>query len=269
MGWFDVHAHLTDRRLAAIESDVLARARTSGVTTIVSNGLNPKDNAAVAAVAARSEGLVKPAFGLYPVDAVMPGMVALGVEYHRDDVDVPDPDEAVDWVRDHVDDAFAVGEIGLDRYWVPESLWAEQERVFRRLVSLAIEADKAIIIHTRKAEARALEVLVEMGATRVNWHCFGGKVRLAEKIAAAGHWLSIPANARRSESFTRMIEVLPRDKVLLETDCPYLGPDKDQLNEPRNVVGTAAFTAERWGEPIDAVQRRIEQNFVDLFGVAP
>ena len=73
MGLFDVHAHLTDPRLAAIEVDVLQRAEEAGVTTIVSNGLNPTDNEAVAALAARSS-LVKPAFGLYPVDAVLPEM---------------------------------------------------------------------------------------------------------------------------------------------------------------------------------------------------
>ena len=64
LGWFDVHAHLTDRRLAAQEEAVLARARDAGVTTILSNGLNPSDNQAVAALANRSGGLVRPCFGL-------------------------------------------------------------------------------------------------------------------------------------------------------------------------------------------------------------
>lgn len=268
MRLFDVHAHLTDRRLAPLEAEVLARAEAAGVTTILSNGLNPSDNAKVAALATRSP-LVKACFGLYPVDAVLPEMVAMGVDYHRDDEAMVTGEEGVRWVRDHLDDCVAVGEIGLDHYWVPAELWDKQEKHFRALVSLAMEADKAIIIHTRKAERRAFEVLKDMGATRVNWHCFSAKGKLAREIAAHGHYLSIPANARRSQSFTRMLETLPRERVLLETDCPYLGPDRDALNEPGNVAGTAAYAGELWGMSTEAVGAQLEENFETLFGFAP
>lgn len=267
MGWFDVHAHLTDPRLAEREAAVLANARAAGVSTILSNGLNPADNRRVAELAARAPDLVRPAFGLYPVDAVLLEMHALGEEYER--VDPVDGDEAVQWVADHVDECVAIGEIGLDRYWVPESLWELQEQRFRKLVSLAMEADKPIIIHSRKAERRAFEVLVEMGATRVNWHCYSSKVKLGLRIAEHGHWLSIPANVRKAQNFTALLDKLPRDKVLLETDCPYLGPVRGELNEPANVAGTAAFAAERWDCSLDEVQARLEDNFADLFGFAP
>jgi TatD DNase family protein len=264
MGLHDVHAHLTDRRLLAREADVLANARAAGVTTIVSNGLNPSDNQAVAELAARSGGLVKPAFGLYPVDAILPELLALGVDYPREGTPA-DPEQAIEWLAEHLDGCVAVGEIGLDHHWVPEPLWALQEQRFRRIVRLAMDADLPIIIHTRNAEARALDVLIELGATRVSWHCFGGRVKLAQRIAAHGHWLSIPANARRSQSFTRMLEVLPRERILLETDCPYLGPDREALNEPANVAGTAAYAAELWGESIDAVNEKMNANFRALF----
>ncbi len=268
MGWFDVHAHLTHPKLAPREREVLEHAASAGVTSIVANGLTPHDNEAVRALAARSP-LVKPAFGLYPVDAVLNEMEAMGVDYPRDPGPPFTAEEGIAWVRNHVGEAFAVGEIGLDGYWVPEALWDKQEQAFRALVAVAMEADKAIIIHTRKREQRALEVLAEMGATRVNWHCFGGKVKLAERIAAHGHWLSIPANARRNEAFTRMLAKLPKDKLLLETDCPYLGPDKDRDNEPANVARTAEYAAELWGVSTDEVQRRMADNFLALFGTAP
>jgi TatD DNase family protein len=267
MGLFDVHAHLTDRRLLPRAEEVVARARERGVTTIVSNGLNPRDNQAVADLAARFPE-VRPAFGLYPVDAVLPEMLAMGVEYERPDADPVGADEAVEWLRDHVDGAVAVGEIGLDRHWVPEALWARQEEVFRRLVRLAKEADKPIVVHSRKAEQRMLEVLEEEGVTRVDWHCFGGKTKLGLRIGERGHWLSIPANARRSESFTKLLKELPRDKVLLETDCPYLGPEKGVANEPANVVGTAEYAAELWGWTVEQVREQLERNFEALFGFA-
>jgi TatD DNase family protein len=268
MGLFDVHAHLTHPKLAPQLDDILARAHAAGLTSIVSNGLNPQDNEAVRALA-QKHAIVKPAFGLYPVDAVLAEMRALGIDYPRESELEHSAEDSVQWVRDHVDEAFAIGEIGLDGYWVPEALWARQEESFRALVALALEADKPIIIHTRKRERRALEILREMGARRVDWHCFGGKLKLAREIAEAGHWLSIPANARRSESFTRMLETLPRDKLLLETDCPYLGPSKDQDNEPGNVRGTLAYAAELWNEDEAAVEGRLGDNFHALFGVAP
>lgn len=267
---FDVHAHLTDRRLAAMEDEVVARARAAGVGTIISNGLNPSDNAATLALAARHPDLVRPALGFYPVDTVLPEMLAMGVEYHRDDTaPLPTGEEGIAWLEDHVDEAFAIGEIGLDHYWVPAELWDLQETHFRRMVRLAMDADKAIIIHTRKAERRAFEVLQELGAERVVWHCYSSKVKLGRQIAEHGHWLSIPANARKAQNFTRLLETLPRDKVLLETDCPYLGPVKGELNEPANVVGTAAFAGELWGEPVEAVGRQLADNFAAVFGVAP
>jgi len=268
MGLYDVHAHLTHPKLAPHVDEILQRARSAGVTTIISNGLNPSDNRAVRELA-RRDPLVKPAFGLYPVDAVLPEMRALGIDYPREADDEPTADVAIGWVRDHLDEAFAVGEIGLDGYWVPEALWEQQEQSFRKLVALALEADKPIIIHTRKRERRALEILVEMGARRVDWHCFGGKLKLARAIAEQGHWLSIPANARRSESFTRMLETLPRDKLLLETDCPYLGPDRERDNEPENVRHTLSYAAELWKVGESQALTQLSENFAALFGSAP
>ena len=148
-------------------------------------------------------------------------------------------------------------------------MWPRQEEVFRALVAIALEADRPMIVHTRKRERRAFEILREMGATRVDWHCFGGKVALARQIAEHGHWLSIPANARRSESFTRMLETLPRNRILLETDCPYLGPDRTNPNEPATIRGTAEYAAELWSCSVAEVEARLADNFTRLFGFAP
>src|SRR5262245_1695666 len=267
MGLADVHAHLTHHRLAGGVEQVLARARAAGVTTVISNGLNPADNEAVLALA-RCHPAVRPAFGFYPVDAVLSELRAAGRDYPRPG-DVTTPEAGIAWVRAHVGEAIAVGEIGLDGHWVPEALWERQEAVFRAMVGIALDAGKPLIVHTRKRERRAFELLRELGATRVCWHCFGGKVSLARDIAAHGHWLSIPANARRSESFTRMLEALPRDRVLLETDCPYLSPDRERASEPAAVAGTATYAAELWGVSPAEVAKRTGENFARLFGVAP
>ena len=267
MGLFDVHAHLTHPDIFKDIEGVLSRASAAGVTSIVSNGLNPADNAAVLALSERFP-IVKPALGLYPVDAVLADMNAAGETYPGQRQVWP-TSEAIGWVRDHVERAFAVGEIGLDGYWVKEPFWPAQDEAFRALVRLALEADKPIIIHTRKRERRTLELLDELGARRVDWHCFTGRLSLAREITGRGHYLSIPANVRRSESFTRMLETLPRDRLLLETDCPYLGPEKDVLNEPANVKHTAAFAAQLWKTSEEAAAQQLASNFEALFGTPP
>ena len=157
----------------------------------------------------------------------------------------------------------------LDHYWVPEELWDRQEQVFRRLVRLAMDYDKPIVMHSRKAERRALEVLKDEGATRVDWHCFGSKVKLGRQIGEHGHWLSIPANVARVESFQRLVDTLPRDRILLETDCPYLSPERGTLNEPANVAKTLAVIAQRWDVDEGAVLEQLQENFEALFGQAP
>jgi TatD DNase family protein len=267
MGLFDVHAHLTHPSLAADIEAVIDRAAAAGVTSIIANGLNPRDNAAVLALAAR-EPLVRPALGFYPVDTVLGPMRAAGVEYPREG-DECTREQGIAYLREHVGEAFAVGEIGLDGYWVPESFWPEQEDAFRALVQIALDADKPIIIHTRKREARALEILQELKAKRVNWHCFGGRVKLARRVAEYGHYLSIPANARRSESFTRMLETLPRERILLETDCPYLAAEPGTASEPAHVSGTAAYAAEVWSMSFADASALLASNFERLFGVQP
>jgi len=268
MGWFDVHAHLTHSRFEGDLEAVISRAAQAGVTTIISNGLNPLDNKRVLDLA-QTVPLVKPAVGFYPVDVVLQRMVADGVPYPREDEPLVSPQEGVDSVRALAPQAIAVGEIGLDHHWVPEDYWAAQEAVFRELVQIALDLDKPIIIHTRKAERRTFEILKEMGAERVDWHCFGSKVKLAKQIAEHGHWLSIPANARKSQSFTKMLATLPRERLLLETDCPYLGPVRGERNEPANVAGTAAYAAELWECSLEEVQATVERNFTELFGFAP
>lgn len=267
MGLFDVHAHLTDARFDADRDQVLENAQLAGLTSIICNGLNPADNQAVAELAAGSD-LVRAAFGLYPVDAVLPEMVALGIDYPREG-EVCSAEEGIAWVEKHAGGAFAIGEIGLDGHWVPEELWGRQEEVFRRLVQIAMDADKAIIIHSRKRERRAFEILQEMGATRVNWHCFGSRVKLGRRIAEHGHYLSIPANVKKADSFRRMLQTLPRDRILLETDCPYLGPVRGERNEPANVAGTLEYAAELWASPREEVLAQLEDNYERLFRARP
>jgi TatD DNase family protein len=267
MGLADVHAHLTLPQNAAVIDELISNARNAGVTTIISNAIDAADNRAVLELAERF-ALVKPAFGIHPVDAVR-------VERSRTTPDAAENksplsiDEAIQWIRDNIEQALAIGEIGLDGHWVPEELWNEQERVFSRFIGIALAADKPIIVHSRKREKRTFEILCEQRIGRVVWHCFGGKLKLAKQIAEQGHFFSIPANAKRSKGFTTMLMTLPRDQILFETDSPFLSPDRERQSQPADVAITRAHTAELWRVSEEEVEKQVADNFARLFGIEP
>jgi TatD DNase family protein len=267
MGLFDVHAHMTDRRMAEREEQVTAAARHAGLTSVLSNGLHPGDNEAVLSLSRRNS-LIKPCFGLYPVEAVMTELQTMGVEIPREGP-IFSAEESLSWLAEHLEEAFAIGEVGLDHHWVPEPLWQLQADIFRKIVRMARNADKVLIIHTRRAEAAALELLREERAHRVNWHCFSSKLKLAQQIAAEGHYLSVPANAIRAEPYRRLLSDLPKNRLLLETDCPYLSPIPGTPSEPAHVAGTAKLAASLWGVEEEQAINQLETNFQALFGCPP
>ena len=269
MGLFDVHAHLTHPRFERDLDAVLDRARAAGMSRVISNGLNHEDNLQVQALAAR-DSLVRPAYGLYPVDAVLPQMLADGVRYPRA-ASPTSPRDTIDWIEAHADEAIAIGEVGLDGKWVPEQYWDEQDEVFGEIVELALRVDKPLIVHTRSRELECLEILMERGARRVDFHCFSARVKLALRVASAGYYLSIPANARNAQNFTLLLRRVPRELLLLETDCPYLSPDREAMprNEPTSVAGTVQLAAELWGETVESALAIFEENYRRFFREEP
>jgi TatD DNase family protein len=264
MPYVDVHTHLTHERFAADRDAVIARAVAAGLGCLVVNGLEPVSNREILAMAA-AHPQIKPALGIYPIDAVndlLPADFPLDVA--RFDVDAE-----IAFIRAAALSGrlAAIGECGLDGHWVGPDTFPRQEQVFRQLIAIAQEADLPLIIHTRKLEQRAVDILREHRVRKVDFHCFGGRVALAKSCAESDRWwFSIPANARVNEAFRKMLTVLPEDRILTETDAPYLGPRKGERNEPANVVGTIELLAEIRGWTVDEARERVYGNYVELFG---
>lgn len=263
----DVHTHLVHERFTGEEDAAAQRAAQAGVDVVIVNGLEPLSNRATLALAARQPN-VYAALGIYPVDA---GVAAISARNWTHDWGPPaffDVDEEIDWIEAHLDDAVAIGECGLDRYWVDDDdVRREQERVLRRLCELSVTYDKPLILHTRKAEERTFDLVREMGVRKADFHCFGGKSKLAISIAEAGYYFSIPPVVERAQSFQALAKKLPLELLLTETDAPYMGPDAGARNEPANVPrGVTAIAAAR-NEPIDVVRGAIRENCRRLFGV--
>ena len=262
--YVDVHAHIIHPRFRGEEDIIAQRAKDAGLHWVIVNGLEPVSNRAVLEFCKRHAHLL-PALGIYPVDAIANQIAEQGWEYDWRPPKPFDVDAEIDFIDSVAPELVAIGEIGLDQYWVKNQA-AEQERVFRRLIEVAVKHDKPIIIHSRKAEARSFEILKEMNVQKADFHCYGGKLKLAKRIADAGYYLSIPPVVERSQSFQRIAQVLPLERLLTETDCPYMGPDVGQRNEPANVPRGVAAIARARGIPEEEAASAIRENFRVLFG---
>ena len=163
----------------------------------------------------------------------------------------------------------AIGETGLDFYreGAPR---ADQQRAFEAQIGLARELGKPVVIHTREAEEETLSVLRELAAgVDVVMHCFSMPSRL-EECLDMGWWISFagnvsyPANGELAEASERV----PSERLLLETDAPYLTPQpvRKQRNQPAFVAYTYEFVAERRGVSVDELARVVERNAASLFG---
>ncbi len=273
MRYVDVHTHLTHARFAGDADAAARRAADAGVERVLVNGLNPASNRAVLELCARHEHL-RPTLGLYPVDAC-----AARIDHQQWEHDWPPPepfdvDAAIDQIAQIAESAeasahggvLALGEVGLDFHWVstPAAI-EEQERVLRRLCRVALDLDLPLICHTRKAEARTLEILLEEGVRRADFHCFGGRLKVAKRVAEAGYYLSIPPVVVRAESFQRMAAVLPLDRLLTETDAPYMSPTRGTRNEPANVPLAVEAMALARGISEEAMAQAIWDNYRRLF----
>jgi TatD DNase family protein len=262
--YVDVHTHLTHEDFNGDRDQVIDRARHAGLGAIVVNGLEPRSNRKILDMS-KLDPLIRPALGIYPLDAVCQDIPA--------DFPFPVPKfdvlAEIEFIRSQASagNLAAIGECGLDGYYLDDSLLPAQERVFEALIEVAMNHQLPIIIHTRKCEKRAGDILAAHGATKVNFHCFGGRVSLAKEYAETrGWWFSIPANCTVNEGFQKMLKVLPPEKLLTETDAPYLAPVRGQRNEPAHVVGTVARLAEYRGWSHETAKKQVYDNYTCLFG---
>ena len=264
MPFVDVHTHLTHEKFAADLPQVVNRARAAGVTRIVTNGTDGPDNRRVLEMAAIYPEVL-PALGIYPVDAIANEILAGGHElpWQLRPVDV---EAELAFIDAHADQVAAIGECGLDAHWVLDYM-ARQEEVFTALIEIARAHARPLVVHSRRAEAETFAVLQRAGATRVDFHCFGGKFNLARAVCAAGYYCSIPANVGKSQLFQKMARELPLDRLLTETDAPYLAPERGTRNEPANVPATVRTIADLRDLPVAAVETAIEENFRRLFAI--
>jgi TatD DNase family protein len=163
----------------------------------------------------------------------------------------------------------AIGETGFD-YYRDRAPRADQERAFHAQIELARATGKPLVIHTRAAEDDTIDTLRSRAdGVAVIMHCFSMPVRLDECLAE-GWWISFAGNVTypKAEDLAAAAEQVPDDRLLVETDAPYLTPQvvRKHPNQPAYVAHTARFVAGRRGVEYEELERTVERNAAGLFG---
>jgi TatD DNase family protein len=254
--FIDSHAHLADAAFDADRDAVVRAAVAAGAVGIVCIGESTRAAATAQTLASRHPRLVFSTAGVHPHDAA---------SY--------DPTRDPDWIRTAIDaGAVAVGECGLD-YHYDHAPRDKQRRAFADQLALAASLGRPVVVHTRDAEADTQALLHDASPLGVAGvlHCFTGTRSLADAAIALGWYVSFSGIVTFGKwSGEDVVRAVPRDRLLVETDAPYLAPvpHRGRRNEPLYLPQILARLAAIRDEPLPILAAATTHNARTLFGLA-
>ena len=249
---FDTHAHYDDEAFDADREELLASMPENGVGLIVDPGCDLESSRRAVEIAEK-----------YP-------HVYAAVGWHPENC-APYTRESLDTLRAWAKDpkVVAIGEIGLDYYWEQNSPREFQQEVFRDQLALAQELGLPVIVHDRDAHADCLAIVKEFPQVRGVFHCYSGSVEMAHELLRRGWYLGFdgPITYKNAAKAPEVIAACPVERILLETDSPYLAPvpNRGKRNDSRNLPFIAARVAQIKGMTTDQVAEVTLQNGKKLF----
>ncbi|MBL7214374.1 MAG: TatD family hydrolase [Phycisphaerae bacterium] len=256
MNLIDTHAHLTFDELASQLDEVLTRSIEAGVTRWVTVGTNPADNEKVLHLVSEQENMVG-ALGYHPHDAD----------------DVTDADMELLARQLHHAKMVAIGECGLDYHYM-YSTKANQQRIFRAHLDIAADLQKPVIIHTREAFDETMAILDDYAGKLKNVviHCYGGDAEQTARVLENDFYISFTGTVtfNRSEYLREVAKMIPLERLMLETDCPYISPHpvrNIRPNEPALLVHTAQCLADVHGISLEDFAQKITKTSETFFGL--
>jgi TatD DNase family protein len=233
MELIDTHCHLTFEQLAGDVENVLARSRATGVTGWVTIGTDPQHNRKAIELAGKFENMYA-TVGIHPHDAK--------------DVTADTLPELKELA--HSDKVVAIGETGLDFHY-NFSKQPDQKRAFAAQLKIARELNLPVIVHCREAFDETMDILDQFGpgVKGVVFHCFSGSAEQAKIVLGKGFYISFTGvvTFKNAELTRRAAGIVPADRLMLETDCPYMSPEpmrKQKVNEPALMIHTAEYLAQ-------------------------
>lgn len=261
----DCHCHLdTFVERGEIEA-ILSRAESAGVSRLVVAGTNPEDWEIYRRLAEQFPQKIFYTAGIHPTEVsedYESQLATLETFFEK----TPRP--------------IAVGEIGLDHYWLPkdnpeeaEKIKARQREVFARQLALAKRVHLPIVVHARNAFRETVEMIEASGVdwSRVDFHCFAEDAEQMRELNARGGRGSFTGTLtyKNAENVRRAALEQGLERLMLETDCPYLAPipHRGKRNEPALMAQTAKFAAELFGVPAESIAAQTEANTRRFFGI--
>ena len=266
MKFFDSHAHYFEQKFNQLEGGAHALLTspefTDSVSGVVNVGTNPDTNRRCIEQTALYD-FMWCAVGIHPHDC-----------QHLERIPDEVLEELYNLVRDpesrHRDKIVAIGEIGFDYYWPPVNKELQRE-YFARQLEMACELDLPVIIHDREAHADSLEMVKQYPDVRGVFHCYSGSDEMAKEFLKLGWYLSFggPVTYKNAEKVRRAASVVPLDRLLLETDCPYLTPHphRGKINHSGRLNLIAEMQAELHGVAIEQLAAVTEHNVRTLFNI--
>ena len=251
--YFDTHAHYDDKAFDGDREALLEAVHAAGVDWILDPGCDRASSRAALALAERFP-FVRTAVGIHPEELQDSTPEALG---------------EIAELAEHPRCA-AIGEIGLDYYW-DAAHKAEQQLLFRRQLLLALELDKPVVVHDREAHGDCLDIVRDYPTLRGVFHCFSGSAEMAKELLRRGWYLGFdgPVTYKNARRVREVLEICPLDRLLIETDSPYLSPvpNRGKRNDSRNLRYIVEAIAEHLGlRPEDVAAASLE-NGKRLFGI--
>lgn len=258
--FIDSHCHLDRLDLSVYQGDLdqaVEAARQAGVDRMLCIGIDLENGPKVVELAGRYDD-VYASVGVHPLDCkeIVP------------DIDV------VRSLADHKK-VIAIGETGLDYYYADsEGLQAVQRQSFINHLQLAVELNLPVVVHTRDAREDTIDFIREYGSRESAGvlHCFTESLEMAKSALDLGYYISISGivTFRNAAALREVVEYIPLDRLLIETDSPYLAPvpHRGKSNEPRFVADVARFIAELKGVSAEAIGEKTSENFFRLFSRA-
>ena len=228
----DTHCHIDFEDFDHDREDVIARAKDK-LNHVIVSGYSNDSNTDVLKLSKDYEGFIYPTFGFHPVSSQ---------NATQEDIEI-----AHDNIRRHLDDIVAIGEVGMDYYYVTDKTLRErQQEIFRSFLKLADEYKVPIVMHVRDCEKKAVNIIEDYdNIPYFVFHCYGGSLKTAKRIMNRDDsYMSFSTMLCYSKHHQDLIEKIDLDYVLTETDSPYLAMTKEERNEPVNVVKAVHKIAE-------------------------
>ncbi len=255
---FDSHAHYYDEKFGCDLPSVISEIKEAGVKYVINAGTSPETTRMSIALAEENEGFFASA-GLHPSDIF----------------DMSDIEAAFDEIKTLAlhEKAVAIGEIGLDYHWHGESSERETQKYwFRRQMELAEELSLPVIIHDRDAHGDCFDIVLEYPNVKGVFHSYSGSREMAAELIKRGWYISFSGviTFKNASRLAEIVPSVPNDRILIETDCPYLAPHpfRGERNSSALMVHTAAKAAELRSVPLDEICKITAENAARLFAKA-